>query len=415
VVENVDDSVSGQLVENIMASIAQFYSANLAEEVKKGMRMLVEKGGWPHLPPRGYRIVRDEAGKAHIETNDEAPAIKYAYERYATGLYSLHDVRDLLAEKGFLSSSGHPIPVAAAHRLLMNPFYAGRVRWKGVEHQGKHPAIVPEELFLRVQKILRQRHRDCGEKGKLHFLMRGVAVCAECGSKMTAERHDRWSYYRCVKHTTGHSCTARFSNVAVAHRSLEHLYRRLHLSDRLKERLEAEGRRFVAERTQGSEQRVRSLRMKQVKLQGRELKITEAFASGELSANAYRAVLSKLRGQLTMTEEAIAEVHADPQVLLDKLTRVLQFAASVQDFRSQLTERGQSQLLRTLFKQITLDQGEIVDYALHAPFDRLLIPQGRDGSSGLDLENHQVTPTISSILEFDCSRLDNLLDRRQAA
>src|SRR5262249_49511554 len=29
VVENVDDSVSGELVENIMASIAQFYSANL--------------------------------------------------------------------------------------------------------------------------------------------------------------------------------------------------------------------------------------------------------------------------------------------------------------------------------------------------------------------------------------------------
>lgn len=63
--------------------------------------------------------------------------------------------------------------------------------------------------------------------------------------------------------------------------------------------------------------------MKQVKLQGRELKITEAFASGELSANAYRAVVAKLRGQLTMIEEAIAEVHADPRVLLDKLTRVL--------------------------------------------------------------------------------------------
>ena len=53
VVENMDDSVSGQLVENIMASIAQFYSGNLSEEVKKGMRQKVLKGGWPHLPPRG--------------------------------------------------------------------------------------------------------------------------------------------------------------------------------------------------------------------------------------------------------------------------------------------------------------------------------------------------------------------------
>lgn len=35
VVENCDESVTGQLVENIMASIAEFYSANLAEEVRK--------------------------------------------------------------------------------------------------------------------------------------------------------------------------------------------------------------------------------------------------------------------------------------------------------------------------------------------------------------------------------------------
>src|SRR6185369_2222456 len=41
-VENVDDSITGQLVEHIMASIAQFYSANLGEEVKKGMRVMVE-------------------------------------------------------------------------------------------------------------------------------------------------------------------------------------------------------------------------------------------------------------------------------------------------------------------------------------------------------------------------------------
>ena len=58
VVENVDDSITGQLVENIMASLAEFYSANLGEEVKKGMRVMVQRGEWPHQPPRGYRIIR---------------------------------------------------------------------------------------------------------------------------------------------------------------------------------------------------------------------------------------------------------------------------------------------------------------------------------------------------------------------
>src|SRR5207302_2271328 len=55
VVENVDDTITGQLVENIMASIAEFYSANLGEEVKKGMRVMIQRGEWPHQPPRGDR------------------------------------------------------------------------------------------------------------------------------------------------------------------------------------------------------------------------------------------------------------------------------------------------------------------------------------------------------------------------
>src|SRR5262249_15961549 len=48
VVENTDDSISGELIENIMASIAQFYSANLGQEARKGMRQKVLGGGWPH-------------------------------------------------------------------------------------------------------------------------------------------------------------------------------------------------------------------------------------------------------------------------------------------------------------------------------------------------------------------------------
>ena len=157
VVENVDDTISGQLVENIMASIAEFYSANLGEEAKKGTRQKIEQGGWPHLPARGYRVIRDESGKGHIEIDEnDAPAIRYAFEQYATGFYSLHDLRYLLAAKGFTASTGKPVPLEGVRRLLMNPFYAGRLRWLGVEYPGKHAPIVSEALFLRVQATLRR-------------------------------------------------------------------------------------------------------------------------------------------------------------------------------------------------------------------------------------------------------------------
>ena len=58
VTENVDDTPSGQLVRNIMADLAEFYSANLATEILKGSTEKARRGGTPHKAPLGYRNIR---------------------------------------------------------------------------------------------------------------------------------------------------------------------------------------------------------------------------------------------------------------------------------------------------------------------------------------------------------------------
>src|SRR6185437_3681652 len=51
--ENIDETPSGKLVHGIMATIAEWYSGNLGEEAKKGMRKKVEAGGTPGKSPLG--------------------------------------------------------------------------------------------------------------------------------------------------------------------------------------------------------------------------------------------------------------------------------------------------------------------------------------------------------------------------
>jgi DNA invertase Pin-like site-specific DNA recombinase len=80
VTEGVEDSVSGQLVEHILAAMAEFYSANLSEEVKKGMRQKVLHGGWPHRPPRGYRTVRNGLRSTFMIDETDGPLIRKAFE-----------------------------------------------------------------------------------------------------------------------------------------------------------------------------------------------------------------------------------------------------------------------------------------------------------------------------------------------
>lgn len=197
VVENVDDSVSGQLVENIMASFAEFYSANLAEEVKKGMRQKVLKGGWPHQPPRGYVTVRTgpARGQSRIDIHPrEGAIVRRAFELYGTGAYSLKTLAGRLAMDGLTAKSGKPVATSYLHDLLTNPFYAGLVRWKDLEVPGAHQPLVSLPAFERVQAVIQDRFRNPGVKGSIDgFPLRGLAICAECRGRMTVERHERWA------------------------------------------------------------------------------------------------------------------------------------------------------------------------------------------------------------------------------
>jgi site-specific DNA recombinase len=58
VTESLEESASGRLVEGILASINEFYSANLSQEIRKGQKQKAREGGWPTVAPLGYRNVR---------------------------------------------------------------------------------------------------------------------------------------------------------------------------------------------------------------------------------------------------------------------------------------------------------------------------------------------------------------------
>jgi DNA invertase Pin-like site-specific DNA recombinase len=60
VTESLEDSASGKLVEGILASIAEFYSANLGQEIRKGLDQKAAQGGWANestvrVPERSSR------------------------------------------------------------------------------------------------------------------------------------------------------------------------------------------------------------------------------------------------------------------------------------------------------------------------------------------------------------------------
>ena len=408
VVENVDDTISGQLVENIMASLAEFYSANLGEETKKGMRMMVERGGWPHRPPRGYRIARGTDNRPTVEVDEPvARHVRRMFELYTTGLYSLNDVSGILAEQGFLTARGNRIPIENIRSMLQNPFYIGQIRWKGDVHQGQHVPLVDPPIFLRASEVLAIRARDSGEKGKHQFWLRGVATCGTCGHRMTAEKHGAFAYYRCVRNTKGRTiCAGPYSNVRVSHDAAEGLYRRLHIPDVLGQALVEAARTQLEKKVTAAKRRLRSINAQLLKLEDREVTIAAAYASGDLSPEAYRALKKRMDGERRGISAALQEASQDPEALIARVKALVRTAENLWQLHAALPFPMQQHLVRIVFADIVLDRGAIVGYTLREPFDKVLRETGNDrGDSGPkvagEFDNTYLTAAINSILEHD--------------
>jgi hypothetical protein len=250
-----EDSASGKLVEGILASIAEFYSANLGQEIRKGLDQKAAQGGWPARAPFGYRNFRRDGpgrrGESVLEPDHQSSLVVWAFERYATGELSLDRLTDSLAEKGLRNSLGNPPGKSAVHRMLRNPVYAGIVRWRGVEREGTHTPLVSCDLFDKVQGVL-DAHSTGGERSWKHdHYLKGTLVCAECGSRLYyTVAKGRFGYFRCIGRNTGRtSCSqSRYIPAADLEREVEALYEAVRVPRALRRRLERVLRTEVAER-----------------------------------------------------------------------------------------------------------------------------------------------------------------------
>ncbi len=244
--ENIDETPGGQLLHAIMAGIAEFYSRNLATEALKGMTQKAKVGGTPGRAPVGYLNTRQriEGREVAIVIVDpeRAPLIRWAFEVYATGEWTIRQLVEALAEKG-LKALPHgkkiPGPLVAAHisRILRNRYYIGRVTFKGIEYEGRHEPLISEDLFHRVQEML-DLHNVAGEKRRVnnHYL-KSTVYCGTCGERLSlTNAKGQYLYFYCLgRQTRRTACTQPFLAADAVEEAVVRYWQTVHLSDEMQE------------------------------------------------------------------------------------------------------------------------------------------------------------------------------------
>ncbi|WP_093987664.1 recombinase family protein [Massiliimalia timonensis] len=198
--ENITDDASGILVEGILESMAEYYSAELSQKIRRGMDINAEKclsnGSNPGL---GYSV--DSERRFHVNP-EIAPIVREIFEQYASGKTVMEIITDLNARQ-IKTSLGKAFNKNSLHRLLRNKRYIGYYIYKDTETPGGMPRILDDDLFERVQSMLdRNKKAPARKRGKDEYLLTTKLFCGHCGRMMIGESGKSHTgvihrYYKC--------------------------------------------------------------------------------------------------------------------------------------------------------------------------------------------------------------------------
>ena len=181
---------------------SKYYSDNLSENIKRGVRQKLRRGEWLNRAPFGYQ---NNPRIRNIEPHPtNARIVRLAFEEYAKGTHTLKSLGAFLADLGVVSRNGTPLAKASLKRLLTHRVYLGMVKHGDEWFEGSFEPIISPALFEAVQKVIENMERPRKRRVKHDFPLTGLFRCAECGSMISAQwttnRHGtRYRYYRCSK------------------------------------------------------------------------------------------------------------------------------------------------------------------------------------------------------------------------
>ena len=199
VTEFVGEGSEGVLLESILEAMAETYSLQLSENVRRGMRESVRNGlSCGGTAPLGYDVVN----KRYVVNEKEAEIVRYVYHQYASGKGKKEIINDLNA-KGWRNKKGAKFAFNSLDRILKNRKYIGEYNYQDITVKDVIPAIVDVGLFDAVQNKLALNKRQAGTRSaKREYLLTTKLFCGNCGGTMTGEtstgQHGgKFGYYMC--------------------------------------------------------------------------------------------------------------------------------------------------------------------------------------------------------------------------
>lgn len=382
VTEPIDDTPEGQLVDGIMSAFAEFRSRQDARKIKMGMFQKVQEGWLPVRAPFGYKNVQEKGGlgrkdKRWIETDEkEVHWVQRAFMLYGTGKYTLRELADLLNTEGFPTRNGKPLQASSLEGILKNKFYIGVIEWGGATNpNGKHTPIIEPALFDKVQAIFSARNEGVNRQRKHWFLLRGLAFCGECGSRITGEDHPKKGkrYYRCQKTQKNKKveCHQRMIPESDLDNQFAELFKMVQLPDGFVEKLRNKIRTIFEKENAIYEKSRKSLLSQIENMRNRQKILLEKLLDGTINDELYETTTKEMQEKEKELKNQLSKVEYNLSGIMRTLEIALFLANNCYKGFLKASPDLRKLLVQAFFKEILVKDKKIAQARLNEPLGYL--------------------------------------------
>lgn len=325
---------------------------------RMGMRRSLKEGRWTGVAPIGYKNERDHLKKPILIPSDKAILVRQAFEMYATGLYDKEGLRRLISKKGLvLSKSQFP-------NMLTNVLYIGKIfvpEFKGEDAQvvqGLHEPIISEELFNKVQNLLKGKvsQRKLYEKLNDETPLRAIVTCSKCGGKLTSSaskgRSRYYTYYHCRN-----GCTERIP-ADQAHEALLNYFDEVAVKPEI-EKLYLEVMKAIFSANESSrDQDIRKLKENLVSAEKKLASLEEKYVLNEIERDSYAFMKPRFKEEIVKLKEQLSDLDSKETNYTKYLNSGINLLQNLRQYYETASVPNKQKLVGSIFPEnFTIENG----------------------------------------------------------
>ncbi len=352
--------------------MAESYTNCISDNVKRSFEKKLQEGSILGTAPVGYLNIKDEHGNSDVMLDPErAFLVKRIFEEYATGLYSLKELRKKTIEWGLKNKTNTKTYLSTSQidKILKNPFYYGIMRYKNKLYPHIYKPLLSKELFRECERVREGKSKVYSKETKTDFIFKGLIRCKNCGCSVTPEiKKGKYVYLR---PNTKQGCNCKTIKDELALEAVSKVLRSMVIPDNILQEIKDTIRSSFEAKKAFNASSIKVLRRRYDEIQKKldvllEVRIEQSITKDEYDkkANALRAEQHNIKVKMDNHVDADKDFAITLEYLLDLVSR------SYTLFESSGNEQKRK-IINLVFSNLYFN-GSNLEYDLRRPLDALV-------------------------------------------